>query len=78
MEALNQLVGQIGGFAWGPVMIFFLVGTGVLLTLAVALLSYHLFELRFLRLKRFFRPGSKQESGRARSIRRPRPVNGRV
>jgi Na+/alanine symporter len=33
MEAINLLVGKIGGFAWGPIMIFFLVGTGVLLTL---------------------------------------------
>jgi len=32
MEFLNNLVGSIGSFAWGPFMIFLLVGTGVVLT----------------------------------------------
>jgi len=33
MEYLNTLVGTIGNFAWGPFMIFLLVGTGVVLTI---------------------------------------------
>ncbi len=32
MEFLNTLVGTVGSFAWGPFMIFLLVGTGVVLT----------------------------------------------
>lgn len=40
MEALNALVGKVGGFAWGPVMIFFLVGTGVLLTIGTRVVQF--------------------------------------
>ena len=40
MEALNLLVGKIGGFAWGPIMIFFLVGTGVLLTIGTRVVQF--------------------------------------
>ena len=40
MEALNLLVGKVGGFAWGPIMIFFLVGTGVLLTIGTRVVQF--------------------------------------
>ncbi len=40
MEAFNEIVGQIGGFAWGPVMIVFLVGTGVLLTVGTRVVQF--------------------------------------
>lgn len=33
MTALHEFIGYINGFVWGPVMLVFLVGTGVLLTL---------------------------------------------
>ena len=33
MDALNNLLSKINSFAWGPVMIVFLVGTGFILTL---------------------------------------------
>ena len=49
MEALNNLIGTIGGFAWGPVMIILLVGTGVLLTLGTRIVQFrkllHAFRL---------------------------------
>lgn len=40
MEAFSVLVGKIGGFAWGPVMIVFLVGTGVLLTIGTRIVQF--------------------------------------
>ena len=33
MTGVQELVGQVNAFVWGPVMLIFLVGTGVLLTL---------------------------------------------
>jgi AGCS family alanine or glycine:cation symporter len=33
MTALHEFIGYVNGFVWGPVMLVFLVGTGVLLTL---------------------------------------------
>ncbi len=40
MESLNLLVGKIGSFAWGPIMIVFLVGTGIILTLATRVVQF--------------------------------------
>ena len=40
MEVLNALVGQVGSFAWGPIMIFFLVGTGVILTFGTRVVQF--------------------------------------
>ena len=40
MQVLNSLVGTIGGFAWGPIMIVFLVGTGVILTLGTRVVQF--------------------------------------
>ncbi|MDJ0783437.1 MAG: sodium:alanine symporter family protein [Desulfosarcinaceae bacterium] len=49
MEALNSLIGTIGSFAWGPIMIILLVGTGVLLTLGTRVVQFrklfHAFRL---------------------------------
>jgi AGCS family alanine or glycine:cation symporter len=51
MEFLNSLVGQIGSFAWGPIMIVFLVGTGIILTLMTRVVQFrklfHAFKLLF-------------------------------
>ncbi len=40
MEALNALVGTLGSFAWGPIMIIFLVGTGVILTAGTRVVQF--------------------------------------
>ncbi len=40
MEALNALVGKVGGFAWGPIMITLLFVTGVLLTLGTRIVQF--------------------------------------
>ncbi len=40
MELLNLVVGKVGSFAWGPIMIFFLVGTGVILTLGTRVVQF--------------------------------------
>jgi AGCS family alanine or glycine:cation symporter len=34
-QSIEQIVGQIGAFAWGPPMLIFLVGTGLWLTIAL-------------------------------------------
>ncbi len=53
MEFLNLLVGKVGSFAWGPIMIILLVGTGVILTLATRVVQFrkliHAFKLLFSR-----------------------------
>jgi len=40
MEAFNALIGQIGSFAWGPIMIVFLVGTGFVLTVGTRVVQF--------------------------------------
>lgn len=40
MEVLNNIVGIVGSFAWGPIMILLLVGTGVLLTLGTRIVQF--------------------------------------
>lgn len=51
MEALNLLVGKVGSFAWGPIMIILLVGTGVVLTFGTRIVQFrklfHAFKLLF-------------------------------
>jgi AGCS family alanine or glycine:cation symporter len=51
MELINSLVGTVGSFAWGPIMIFFLVGTGVYLTFGTRVVQFrklvHAFQLLF-------------------------------
>ncbi|QEK12050.1 sodium:alanine symporter family protein [Crassaminicella thermophila] len=40
MEGLSSLIGAIGSFAWGPIMIVFLVGTGFVLTLGTKVIQF--------------------------------------
>lgn len=40
MEILNAIIGKINSFAWGGVMIFFLVGTGLTLTLGTRIVQF--------------------------------------
>ncbi len=40
MEALNALIGTINSFAWGGIMIFFLVGTGFVLTMGTRIVQF--------------------------------------
>ncbi|MBK5251457.1 MAG: sodium:alanine symporter family protein [Peptostreptococcaceae bacterium] len=40
MEAFNAIIGQIGSFAWGPIMIVFLVGTGLVLTIGTRIVQF--------------------------------------
>lgn len=51
MQGLNALLGTIDSFAWGPVMIVFLVGTGILLTIGTRVVQFrklfHAFRLLF-------------------------------
>ncbi|MCG8637363.1 MAG: sodium:alanine symporter family protein [Desulfobacterales bacterium] len=51
MEVLNLVVAKVGGFAWGPIMIFFLVGTGVYLTFGTRVVQFrkliYAFQLLF-------------------------------
>lgn len=51
MDALNALIGQIGSFAWGPIMIVFLVGSGAWLTFGTRVVQFrqlfHAFKLLF-------------------------------
>jgi peptidoglycan/LPS O-acetylase OafA/YrhL len=54
------------------------VAVGGAVTIAIAMLSYHLFEMRFLRMKRFFRPGKKSKAIPPRTIHGPRPVDGKA
>jgi len=40
LDMLNNLVDQINGFAWGGIMIFCLVGTGLILTLGTGAIQF--------------------------------------
>ena len=40
MEALNALISKINSFAWGGLMIFFLVGTGFILTMGTRIVQF--------------------------------------
>lgn len=40
MDAFNAIIGQIGSFAWGPIMIVFLVGTGFVLTVGTRVVQF--------------------------------------
>ena len=40
MAAINQLVGTIDGFVWGPVMLCLLVGTGIYMTVSLHFLTW--------------------------------------
>jgi AGCS family alanine or glycine:cation symporter len=51
MEELNAVVGTVGSFAWGPIMIVLLVGTGIWLTFGTRVVQFrkliHAFKLLF-------------------------------
>ena len=53
MDALNALIGQVGNFAWGPIMIVLLVGTGLWLTIGTRVVQFrklfHAFKLLFFK-----------------------------
>jgi AGCS family alanine or glycine:cation symporter len=40
MEAINSVIGAIGGFAWGPVMITQLFATGLILSVGTKIVQY--------------------------------------
>lgn len=40
MEAINNIVGVVGGFAWGPIMIVLLFTTGLLLSIVTRMVQY--------------------------------------
>ncbi|QXM05918.1 alanine/glycine:cation symporter family protein [Crassaminicella indica] len=40
MSSISNLIGAIGNFAWGPIMIVFLVGTGLILTLGTRIVQF--------------------------------------
>ncbi|MFP4152108.1 MAG: alanine/glycine:cation symporter family protein [Alkalispirochaeta sp.] len=40
MEAINSVVGAVGGFAWGPVMITLLFATGLILSVGTKIVQY--------------------------------------
>lgn len=40
MAEIERLMGEVNSFVWGPVMLFFLVGTGVYLTIRLKFLPW--------------------------------------
>ncbi len=40
MDLFTSIIGKINSFVWGPFMLFFLVGTGILLTLRLKFLPF--------------------------------------
>ena len=40
MERVNEIVGAIDSFVWGPVMLVLLVGTGIFLTIRLKFLPW--------------------------------------
>ena len=40
MELFSSIVSQINSFAWGPIMIVFLVGTGIFLSVSTRFLQF--------------------------------------
>ncbi len=57
MEALHNFFDTVGGWVWGPVMLVFLVGTGVLLTVLLKGLQ---FSMLGYALKQAFMPHHKK------------------
>lgn len=60
MEALHNFFDTVGGWVWGPVMLVFLVGTGVLLTVLLKGLQ---FSMLAYALKQAFKPHQKKGDG---------------
>lgn len=51
MEVINSILGKINGFAWGPFMLIFLVGAGLLLSVGTKLVQYRRLGYSFKLLK---------------------------
>lgn len=58
IQDLDAIVGKIGGFVWGPIMLTLLVGTGVLLTFRLGFLQFHMLPFA---LKQAFKPHKPKE-----------------
>ncbi len=60
MDVLKTLFDTLGGWVWGPVMLVFLVGTGIYLTLRLAFLQFTMLPFA---LKQAFSPNRKNRDG---------------
>ena len=60
MDVLKTLFDTLGGWVWGPVMLVFLVGTGIYLTLRLAFLQFTMLPFA---LKQAFSPNRKNPDG---------------
>ncbi len=60
MESLKVFFDTLGGYVWGPYMLVFLVGTGVLLTVLLAGLQFTMLPYA---LKQAFMPHKKKADG---------------
>ena len=60
MDVLKTFFDTLGGWVWGPVMLVFLVGTGVYLTLRLAFLQFTMLPFA---LKQAFSPNQKNPDG---------------
>lgn len=60
MDVLKTIFDTLGGWVWGPVMLVFLVGTGVYLTLRLAFLQFTMLPFA---LKQAFSPNRKNPDG---------------
>ncbi len=58
MEALNNLIGAVGSFAWGPIMITLLFATGLILSIGTKFVQYRKLGLAF---KLLFTKGADAE-----------------
>ncbi|MCK4260883.1 MAG: sodium:alanine symporter family protein [Halanaerobiales bacterium] len=47
MNLLNEVISRIGAFAWGPIMILLLVGTGIILSLGTKFVQFRKLGLAF-------------------------------
>ncbi len=60
LDVLKTFFDTVGGWVWGPVMLVFLVGTGVFLTLRLAFLQFTMLPFA---LKQAFTPHGKNRDG---------------
>lgn len=61
IQQLDKIVGEIGGIVWGPYMLALLVGTGILLTIRLGFLQFHMLPYA---LKQAFMPHKKPADGK--------------
>lgn len=60
IQNLDEIVGEIGSLVWGPYMLALLVGTGILLTIRLGFLQFHMLPYA---LKQAFMPHKKKADG---------------